>query len=150
MLRVTKFTDYALVVLSCLVTTKTNDSESYCILSAAAIAKSVNLQLPTVSKILKILVKSELVKSYRGSDGGYSLARDPSTITVNEVIASLEGRVSLTDCTRLAHGDSSDGSDCEHVTTCQLKRPWQKINIAVNNILNNISISDIAHNKIEI
>lgn len=149
MLRVTKFTDYALVVLSCLVTTpgqsKSKDEHATDILSASEIARAVNLRLPTVSKILKILVKSGMIKSYRGADGGYSLARDPSTITVNEVIALLEGSVSLTDCTRMSEHDN-----CEYIGACQLQSPWQKINRAINNILNNISIADIAHNKIEI
>lgn len=157
MLKVTKFTDYALVVLCCMATSTNSASHSVAVvntntgtasnsasvMSATSIAKAVNLQLPTVSKILKILVNSGLVKSFRGADGGYALARGAEFITVSQVIASVEGPVALTDCTSL-----TVDSSCQYFDNCQLRRPWQKINSGISRMLNNISINDIVNDQI--
>ncbi len=148
MLKITRFTDYALVVLCCLVKNQANNGVNK--LSAPEIAKIVNLQLPTVSKLLKILVKSGLVKSYRGVDGGYELAKNPDEVTVNEVITTMEGPVELTVCSNSASAQINEKS-CENIVNCPVSAPWQKINAAiVNNILAKISLTDITYNKINL
>lgn len=138
MLKITKITDYAVVVLCCLVKQKAN------ILNTTEIAKQVNIQVPTVSKVLKILVKSGLVESYRGSDGGYSLLKDPKEISISQIIEILEGPIALTSC-----ATNETASSCEFINSCQLSRPWQKINYNINNMLQKISLHDIAVNNIE-
>ena len=143
MLKITRFTDYAFLVLCCFVTSKNNR------LSTIDIAKLVKLQPPTVSKILKLLVKSGLLISYRGASGGYSISKDPKTITVSQVIACLEGPVTITSCNKTSTNTSTNTSTCEHVYNCQLMNPWQKINNAINGILDKITIFDMAYNKIE-
>jgi len=170
MLKITRLTDYALLVLCCLATRSDE------ILSSTKIANLVSLQLPTVSKLLKILVKSGLVESYRGSDGGYKLAKAAEFISVNDVISSIEGPIALTDCSEhkeinsLDKSDKLDGSDtltsknnisiesninnnknsCLHIANCGIRQPWQKINHAVSMILCKISIKDMAFNNIEL
>lgn len=138
MLKITKLTDYALVVLCCLVKQKAN------ILNTTEIAKQVSIQVPTVSKILKILVKSGLVESYRGSEGGYRLFKNPNEISISQIIEILEGPIAITSCATKA-----TASSCEFINNCQLSRPWQKINLHVNNMLQKISLYDIAVNNIE-
>lgn len=153
MLKITKITDYALVVLCCMVKNQAEGHNN--ILSTAEIAKLVNLQAPTVSKILKILVKSGLVQSYRGIDGGYCLAKDPKDISVSRVIECLEGPIAVTECAKITSqnknlNQDTDITNCEFINNCQLNQPWQKINLAVNNMLNKISIYNIAYNNIDL
>ncbi len=143
MFKITRLTDYALIVL-CAMADKPNE-----IVSSSEIAALVHLQLPTVSKIMKILVKAGLVKSFRGIEGGYCLAKQADNIYLNEVIKFFEGQVKITDCANIANtANTSNILSCEHVINCQMSRPWQKINKAVFTLLEKISIKDMANNQI--
>ena len=77
MLRVSKLTDYATVVMTCLAL---SDGEE--VLSAQQLAERAHLEVPTVSKLLKQLANAGLVESRRGVNGGYRLARAPASISV--------------------------------------------------------------------
>ncbi|HNE02777.1 MAG TPA: Rrf2 family transcriptional regulator, partial [Plasticicumulans sp.] len=76
MIRISKETDYGIVLLSCLA--QAADAS----LSASALAERGRLPLPTVSKVLKLLARGGLLVSQRGARGGYALARPPREITV--------------------------------------------------------------------
>lgn len=131
MLRLSKMTDYGLVILHYLAD---NDNT---LLSAAAIASEVKLGLPTVSKILKLLVNAELVHSVRGSQGGYQLSRPAKNINITDVIMALEGSMpALTDC-------SHTQRKCEHDSFCQLRDNWNIINQTIMRTLQNISLQDL-------
>jgi Rrf2 family protein len=75
MLRVTKLTDYATVVLTVLA------AQSDAVLSASELAERAGLEPPTVSKLLKPLAQAGLVEGFRGANGGYRLAHPADTIT---------------------------------------------------------------------
>src|SRR6185312_3926468 len=75
MLRVSRLTDYATVVMTCIAAHPAD------VLSTAQIADETHLELPTVSKLLKALGHAELVESFRGVNGGYRLARPASAIS---------------------------------------------------------------------
>lgn len=131
MLRLSKMTDYGLVILHYLA------DHDNTVLSAAAIASDVKLALPTVSKILKLLVNAELVRSVRGSHGGYQLFRPAKNITIPDVIMALEGSMpALTDC---SHAQRK----CEHDAFCQLRDNWNIINQTIMRTLQNISLQDL-------
>ena len=86
MLRISKMTDYAIMVM---VELNASNGE---VLSAQALAERSHLELPTVSKVLKLLVKTGLVDSYRGANGGYSLEKDAQDVNVAEIIAAVSYR----------------------------------------------------------
>src|ERR1700682_3456301 len=92
MLRISKLTDYATVVLAHLA------QEAIGCQSATDVAAGTGIATPTVSKILKELQKSGLVRSTRGAHGGYALARPAATISAAEIIDAVEGPVGLTEC----------------------------------------------------
>lgn len=131
MLRVGKLTDYATVILTHMA--KTANIRHV----AMELAKSTGISLPTVSKILKILVKTGIVGSIRGAKGGYILVRSPTDITISEVIAALEGPITLTECSTTHH-------NCAQATYCGIKGNWSLINQAINNMLNAITLADMA------
>ena len=72
MLRVTKLTDYATLVLTVLASTPE------AVLSASGLAERAGLEAPTVAKVLKPLAQAGLVQAFRGASGGYRLARPPA------------------------------------------------------------------------
>ena len=59
--------------------------------NAKDLSASINIPLPTVSKVLKILTQGGILKSHQGSKGGYSLARQADQISAAEVIEAIEG-----------------------------------------------------------
>ena len=75
MLRISRLTDYATVLLAALA------GEPARVQTATALAEQTHIAAPTVSKLLKQLQRSGLVTSTRGLHGGYQLARPPGQIS---------------------------------------------------------------------
>ncbi|HEU4670580.1 MAG TPA: SUF system Fe-S cluster assembly regulator [Dyella sp.] len=92
MLRVSRLTDYATVVMTCIAAHPDD------VLSTAQIADEAHLELPTVSKLLKSLGHAGLVESFRGVNGGYRLARPAGEINLAEIVEAMEGRIGMTEC----------------------------------------------------
>jgi len=131
MLRMSRLTDYAIVMMTYLAT------EPERVRSAHEVADGAHLRPPTVSKLLRLLTREGLLTSHRGVKGGYGLARDPDDITVAAIIRAIEGPIALTDC-----GIQTKG--CEHEVLCSVRGHWQRINLAVRDALESITLSDMA------
>jgi len=130
MLRVTKLTDYATLVLTALAETPSS------VLSASELAGRARLELPTVSKVLKPLAHAGLVESFRGSNGGYRLARAAETISLIEVVEAIEGRVGMTEC-------SGEHSTCELESHCGVRGNWRHVNDVVADALRAVSLAQM-------
>src|SRR5690242_21457546 len=87
MIRVSRLADYASVVMACLAR---HPGE---VLSAAQVGEETNLELPTVSKLLKQLARADLVESFRGAAGGYRLAKPAQDISLAEIVEALDGPI---------------------------------------------------------
>lgn len=133
MLRVTKLADYGVVLL-----TQFACDPQHRMHNARDIAGEVHLPQPVVSKILKLLTHSGLLISHRGTKGGYSLARSPEEITVAQIIRVLEGPIAITECTDRVHGECG----LEH--RCQVRGNWHRINQAIREALNKITLAELA------
>ena len=132
MLRITKQTDYGIVLMTRLAADGTAS-----VSNARDLAAGVNLPLPTVSKILKALARAGLIVSHRGVKGGYSLTRDAREIPVVEVIEALEGPIAMTECL------DTTANDCGIECSCPVRLNWQAINSAVRDALLKIPLSDM-------
>jgi FeS assembly SUF system regulator len=137
MLRITKQTDYGIVLLSRMA------AEPGRQLNAPELAAEAQLPLPTVSKILKLLARDGLLTSHRGVKGGYSLSRPPGRITVAEVIGSLEGPIAITECI-----DDGGPHDCVQQGHCAVQANWQVINRAIRGALQEITLQDMADQQV--
>lgn len=133
MLRITRETDYGIVLMTALAAEPGDVS-----FSAAALAKHCRLPLPMVSKILKALAQADLLLSQRGAYGGYSLARSASDISVVEIIEALEGPIAITECS------SHDEPMCIYQECCSLSSPWNRINEAIRSALQDISLLEMS------
>ena len=131
MLRISRLTDYATVLLATLA------GEPQRVQTAASLAEQTRIAAPTVSKLLKQLQRAGLVTSTRGLHGGYQLARPAAQISAAAILDSLEGPVALTDCS-VGHGQ------CEIEATCRVGRVWQRLNLAMRRALYEVSLAQLA------
>ena len=130
MLRLSKLTDYATVILSFMARDNTH------VHAAIEIASATGIALPTVSKILKLLVNANVLISTRGAKGGYALARAPEKITIAAVISALEGPIALTECSISQQG-------CEQASGCEIGGNWSLINQTIHNALESVTLADL-------
>ena len=131
MLRITRQTDYGILMLTFLAGKDDNEPVTTRELSAWS-----KLSLPMVSKILKPLARGGIVDSVRGAKGGYRLARAASDITVAEIIGVLEGPIGMTACV-------AGPGTCEQEVVCPTKVNWERISHAVQGALDDIPLSDM-------
>lgn len=131
MLRISRLTDYATVVLAALA------DEPERLQTASALAERTRIALPTVSKLLKQLQRTGLVTSTRGLRGGYQLARPAAKISAVEIVDALEGPVALTDCSG-GHGR------CGIEGSCRVGHAWQHLNVAIRRALNDVTLAQLA------
>lgn len=130
MLRVTKLTDYATVVLTVLAARPGQ------VLSAADLAEHAGLEQPTVSKLLKPLAQAGLVEGLRGVHGGYRLSREASDISLIEIVEAMEGPLAMTEC-------SQDHSQCGIAHQCGVRANWRLINDVVGEALRGVTLEQM-------
>ena len=131
MLRLSKLTDYGALVLNCMSTS------GQAIMSARDLSDRTKVKLPTVSKVLKLLVAADLVASTRGSHGGYRLASGAGDISILRIITALEGTPALTECT-------SSETICFRDGNCALQNSWQAVNQLIVKLLGGLTLADLA------
>ena len=133
MIRITKLTDYGIVLMSHLATAPERS------FNAPELAAETKLPQPMVSKILKRLTKAGLLVSQRGVHGGYGLARAAEAISVTEIITALEGPIAVTECSDTAAGI------CSSEPFCPVSRNWRRINRAISEALSGITLAEMRH-----
>jgi FeS assembly SUF system regulator len=130
MLRVTKLTDYATVVLTALAA-RPDD-----VLSAPELAEQAGLEAPTVAKLLKPLAQAGLVEGFRGANGGYRLARPAESISLVEIVEAMEGPLGMTEC-------SVHAGQCGIEDSCGVRANWRLINDVVADALRGVSLAQL-------
>ena len=130
MLRVTKLTDYATVVLTALAA-KPGDVHS-----AAELAEQAGLEMPTVAKVLKPLAQAGLVEGFRGVNGGYRLARPATDISLVEIVEAMEGPLGMTEC-------SVHAGACGIEHSCGVRANWRRINDVVADALRGVTLAEM-------
>lgn len=131
MLRIGKLTDYGTLVLTHMASFPDR------LFSASDLAATLGLGAPTVSKVLKILGRHELVTSVRGLHGGYRLSRAPERISVAAIVDALEDApFGLTEC-------SASSGVCGIEDNCRIRANWQRINSVVRHALEEVSLAEM-------
>ncbi len=132
MIRLTRLTDYGIMLLTIIARERNGSTRS-----ARELAARSRLPQPTVSKLLKALAHGGLLETRRGVRGGFSLAKPAEQVTVADIIAALEGPIGITECT--AHP-----GQCGVEPLCPVRTNWRKINRAVLEALRGISLAEMA------
>lgn len=108
------------------------------------IAKRQNISEKYLEQIVSVLQKASLVKSFKGSHGGYMLQYSPKEYTAGYILKTVEGDMAPMDCV------SDNGSICENAGTCVSHRLWQKLYTAINDVLEGITLADMLEWQSEI
>lgn len=133
MFRLSKMADYGILLLVHVARAEPGRRHT-----APELAAAAHLPLPTVSKVVKALVRAGLLCSWRGTQGGCGLSRPAEAISMVDVIAALEGPVALTACA--AHA----GGRCELTQTCVTRGSWQRLNAVVLGALGEVTLAEMA------
>lgn len=132
MIRLTRESDYAIVLMTCIAR-----SGPRAVSSARELAEATHLPQPMVAKILKHLARAGLLRSRRGVAGGYRLARPAGRISVADVITALEGPIGITECT------SDLPVSCDLAAMCAVRSNWEILNRAVREALSRITLEQM-------
>ncbi len=126
--------DYALLILSFLHQKTVGGT-------ARAIAEKFGLSRPFVANILKELCHFGFVASHRGVKGGYALARPATTITLAELLESIEDGFRLTVCN--PSGANHESEHCTHAGGCALKGPLTAVRHRLLEVLQSVTLADL-------
>ena len=91
-----------------------------------------------LEQLMAKMRKADIVKSVRGAQGGYKLARPAKDISVGDVLRSLEGDLRPVDCSALMNEGGCSGSDI-----CITKYVWSRIDESINDTVNSITLQDL-------
>ena len=138
MIRVTKLADYGILLMTWFAWRQAGPTAEVVRRSAADLARQTGLPAPTVSKLLRLLGRAELLDAQRGPHGGYRLAREPGEISMADIIAAIEGPIALMACL------SDTSPDCEVESLCPTRTNWDRINQAIRAALASISLEEMA------
>ncbi|NQT97522.1 MAG: Rrf2 family transcriptional regulator [Candidatus Marinimicrobia bacterium] len=107
------------------------------------IAKDTNLSYHFLGKISQILVKNDLLKTYRGPNGGVTLNRLPSEISLYDVVSAVEGDAFLDQCMLRPQRCSDD-------SPCQIHPVWANIRTDIQNVFHNVTLDTFTRNDTEL
>lgn len=101
------------------------------------IASAMDIPELYLPQLLASLVRAGVLTAVAGPDGGYTLSRDPQTITLLEVVESAEGPLRTAQCLLR-------GGPCDWDEVCPLHRSWSRAQDALVGELEHITFGDLA------
>ena len=104
--------------------------------SVGEIASQQTIPRKFLEKIIQDLIRCGLVKSKRGPDGGYSLARLPREISFQNVIEALEGPIAVNVC-------MDQRLTCSHLPRCTMFGVWSEVQRKVLEVFAQTTLSDL-------
>ena len=127
---ITRDTDYAIRALSCIAAQKGR------IVTAKQLVKRLRMPKPFLRKILQILNKKGLLRSYKGKGGGFKLALAPGKIFLVDLMKVFQGPLKLNECIFKKR-------ICPDVKICPLKKKIDSIEKYVFSDLESITIASL-------
>lgn len=105
------------------------------VLSLKSVAESQGISLKYLEQIVQMLVKNDLLLSFRGANGGYKLAKNPSETTVAAILNATEGSLLVVNC--------MDKKQCGHICHCRVRKCWDKLNHLIDDYLQGVSLAQL-------
>lgn len=113
--------------------------------SLKAISQKQGISESYLEQLMGSLRKAGLVKSIRGAQGGYMLAKPPCSITVGEIITALEGPIALVNC--LLDDADKDNQYCDRAGSCVTRGVWAKVCDSITKVLESITLKDLCEDN---
>lgn len=111
-------------------------------ISLKDIASRQEISIKYLEQIIRLLVPAGFVKSVRGANGGYKLAKSPDKYTVGMILRLTEGSLAPVACLEY------EPNDCERADTCPTLFVWKQLYDAINNVVENITLSDLVDREL--
>lgn len=131
-MQITRASDYAVRVMVHLAGLPASST-----VRQSELAKATEVSGHFLSKVLQQLVRARLIRSQRGSGGGYALAISPASVSLLDVVQAIEGPVRLNQCIE-------EGPSCERKSWCPAHQVWAEAQAAVVNVLGAASMASLA------
>ncbi|DAB30299.1 MAG TPA: transcriptional regulator [Sulfurimonas sp. UBA12504] len=129
---ITKASEYA--ILSLIVLSKASlpmDSDT--------LSRELSISKSFLAKILQALAKNEILKSYKGVNGGFALAKNPKEIHMLDVMSAVEGKApAVFDC-----APSMKNCPSEKADNCSIWPFLNKLQRKIDSFLANLTLADI-------
>ena len=131
-MQITRASDYAVRIMIHLSSWPPNAT-----IRQSDLSKSTDVSGHFLSKVLQQLVRARLIRSQRGSGGGYALAASAESVSLLDVVEAMEGPVRLNQCL-------DEEPSCDRKSWCPAHRVWAEAQAAVTNVLGGASIATLA------
>lgn len=105
--------------------------------SVREIAERQDISGKYMEQIISVLTRAGLLRSVRGAQGGYHLAKTPEDITVGMILRATEGDLAPAEC--VAHGAPC----CERGGCCPSKTVFEKVYVAINDVIDGICLREL-------
>ncbi len=132
MIKLGKLTNYAIAIMGQMAIEEESVPRS-----AHYLSEKTGVPEPTVAKILKMLAGGQMVVSARGVTGGYRLARTADEISIGEIIAVMDGPITIVTCV------DGHAEHCGMSATCPTRGNWDKVNNALKEALEKVKLSEM-------
>ena len=110
-------------------------------LSASDIAEFYGISATLMAKVLQQLAREGLLAARHGSSGGYTLSRDPGSISALQAIAAIDGPVSITSCV-------THRGECDQAGICTVREPLRRVNSSILDVLGRVTISQMTEDRV--
>ncbi|MBN2366399.1 MAG: Rrf2 family transcriptional regulator [Calditrichaeota bacterium] len=135
MLKLSKKVEYALIGMIHM--SRKGDGE---LTTTRELINCYNIPPELMGKVLQRLAKADLIKSEQGVKGGYLLSRSTGSISVRDVLHTIDGTVKIVDCLKL----DRDNANCDQSSACIIRSPMIIIQNKLEHLFNSLSLEDIA------
>lgn len=133
MLRLSKRVEYGLLAMQDMA------RRPHTVVSAKDVAERYAISQSLLAKVLQQLVRAGVVRSFAGVNGGYVLALDPTTVSIEQVITAIEGSsAALVDC------QDTEDHDCASHEHCTIKAPLAILQERINATFRSMSLAELA------
>ena len=119
----------------------TNNTGEY--IKVKEIAGRQEISEKYLEQIISVLNKAGYVKSVRGAQGGYRIARDPASYTVGMILRLTEGSLNPVACL------DDDVNECERCDTCETLEVWKELAEAIDNVVDHVTVADLVERQQE-
>lgn len=133
-MHITLETDYAIRIVECL-------ARCGCKMDAADISERTDVPQRFSLKILRKLVHCGIIKSYKGVQGGYELAKPPENITLRTVVEAVEGPYHFSRCLSEDYCCTRTGDGRDKIYTCRFRDVYDKISVMVRDELDQVTFA---------
>ena len=100
------------------------------------IAESQGISEKYISRLVIDLRKAKMIRSVRGVNGGFHLAKAPEDITLLDIMEAMEGPLAIVDCVHIP-------KKCDRNTNCAAREIWSKLNDGIRELMRGVTLADV-------